>query len=517
MLNKTLLAAAFFILAAAPALAAPTIVSAEDQSFSQNQNIQQARDITITDDAATPAITAKGGIRIHLPKAFPIIWDDRVNSVNLSGTAVDAGRFGGSTAAVTYEDADKTAVIAVAHDFAKGESVKVAGLVFEGFYWADANARLELILTQGTQPVAVDTKSLQVWTSTIDDSHEPEAPSGLKISETSDHKVLLTWTDPPDMDAKQIEILRGKSPLPVSGTPFTIAGRGDQSFTDSDVAVGDTVSYILRANDGRNLSPLSAEVSLTVVANPEPAPTVCTTDYTPVCGSDGQTYSNACNAEAAGITSYAAGACATTPETPTTEPTAEQQKAAAAGISVAELESAVTKYSDLEVSHWSAGFLARLNVDKIIDGYPDGTIKPDQTINRAELAKIATNSFALTESDPTNFADVPQSAWFASFVGALQKAGASWTTSENYFPAEGVSRGEAVWVLVKAAGFNIPAISAKPFPDVSVSHPYAAAIAWAKANEIISGYDDGTFGIRDTLTRAQVAKIVVLLKEKLNK
>ena len=39
-------------------------------------------------------------------------------------------------------------------------------------------------------------------------------------------------------------------------------------------------------------------------------PVMCTADWRPVCGCDGKTYSNACNAKAAGVTRWEAGECA---------------------------------------------------------------------------------------------------------------------------------------------------------------------------------------------------------------
>ena len=42
---------------------------------------------------------------------------------------------------------------------------------------------------------------------------------------------------------------------------------------------------------------------------PPSEPVMCTADWNPVCGCDGKTYSNACNAGAAGVTRFEPGEC----------------------------------------------------------------------------------------------------------------------------------------------------------------------------------------------------------------
>ncbi|MGE3279225.1 MAG: S-layer homology domain-containing protein [Candidatus Altimarinota bacterium] len=68
-------------------------------------------------------------------------------------------------------------------------------------------------------------------------------------------------------------------------------------------------------------------------------------------------------------------------------------------------------FSDVEPAVWFEKYVCVAKKNKIIDGYPDGSFKPVQTINFAEAAKIVTNSYGLSvgTGDP----------WFAPFVGKL--------------------------------------------------------------------------------------------------
>ena len=46
------------------------------------------------------------------------------------------------------------------------------------------------------------------------------------------------------------------------------------------------------------------------------------------------------------------------------------------------------------------------------------------------------------------------------------------------------------------------------FKDVKKSDWYANAVIWAHDNDIVAGYDDGTFGVKKPITREQIAQIL---------
>jgi hypothetical protein len=322
------------------------------------------------------------------------------------------------------------------------------------------------------------------------DTTAPAAPTGIAVT-TSAGKVVITWTDPSDPDLFAIEILRGVGALPVSGTAYDSVGKGVQTYTDTAVSAGDVVKYILRSKDSSSNTSISSEYSITVAAGTTSTVTTTTTTTTTTP-----------------VTTTTTTAPVTTTTTTTTQNRYQQ-----AGVSESEVDSAVGSFSDLLKDAWHAPFIARMKNLAILAGYPDGTVQPDRTINRAELAKIATKASNLSTGGE-RFVDVPGDSWFAPFVGALQSAGAAWTTTANYQPGGDVTRGEALWTLLTAAGVDLDGVTVtKIFPDVSTRHRFAAAITYASQNGIVSGYDNGNFGPGDTLTRGQVAKIVSLIKD----
>ena len=68
------------------------------------------------------------------------------------------------------------------------------------------------------------------------------------------------------------------------------------------------------------------------------------------------------------------------------------------------------------VGHWAENTITRWADVGIVNGYPDGTFKPDEPITRAELAKIVTLAFGLTERTESYIYDVQETDWYYDYV-----------------------------------------------------------------------------------------------------
>ncbi|MEZ4087340.1 MAG: S-layer homology domain-containing protein [Candidatus Gracilibacteria bacterium] len=145
----------------------------------------------------------------------------------------------------------------------------------------------------------------------------------------------------------------------------------------------------------------------------------------------------------------------------------------------------------------------------VVSGYMDGTFKPGNSINRAELMKILTEAHGPTpDPDKYNncFPDVNEQ-WFAVYVCyAKDKNWIQGYPDGEFKPANEVNKVEALKMIINSQGLNIPgAVNDHLFDDVDNSSWYAPFVKSAKDNGLLDV--TGTiYGVGESITRAEVSE-----------
>lgn len=141
-------------------------------------------------------------------------------------------------------------------------------------------------------------------------------------------------------------------------------------------------------------------------------------------------------------------------------------------------------FSDLGQLHKNYSAIVHLADEGVINGYPDGTFKPENPVNRAELLKILVEGKGITPvvDDYSNcFSDV-KTDWYASYICYAKDEG--WVDGYpdgSFKPAQTVNKVEAIKMLLNSQGVEIPeSITEKPFDDVNITDWFAVFISKAK-------------------------------------
>lgn len=168
-----------------------------------------------------------------------------------------------------------------------------------------------------------------------------------------------------------------------------------------------------------------------------------------------------------------------------------------------------TEFTDM-ASHWSKTYVDSLVSKGILNGYTDGTYRPQNNVTRAELAKIIVEAFDITASGSIPFADVSDDAWYANYVDAASAKGVVAGYNGRFNPNESVSRQDAALMVYRAMRSVYQFGSSEaPFADKSDIADYAinAANALYEAG-VLQGDTMGSFRPLDNLTRAEIAAII---------
>lgn len=175
-----------------------------------------------------------------------------------------------------------------------------------------------------------------------------------------------------------------------------------------------------------------------------------------------------------------------------------------------------TGFSDVSRSNPNYTAIIYLSEKKVVGGYSDGTFKPDNSINRAEVLKIILKGSNIDSNEPYTaaFPDVPQDAWFAPFVMKAKALGfvSGNSVDGTFAPTRQVNLAEFLKMLLTANKISVSGFQGKQLvPNIPADAWYANYINYAASLGIISKDAQGNVDASKPLTRGEVCQIMYLL------
>ena len=193
------------------------------------------------------------------------------------------------------------------------------------------------------------------------------------------------------------------------------------------------------------------------------------------------------------------------------------------------------QFTDVPPGSTFYDFIRCLACRGIINGYSDGSFKPNNNVTRGQLSKIVSNSAGFTDPQTTQmFQDVPVGSTFFDFVGRLASRGyiggyqcggpgepCIGPGNLPYFrPNNNATRGQISKIVSNAAGFSEPHTE-ETFQDVPTDSTFYIFIERLASRDVMSGYNCGSpgepcigpgnlpyFRPNNNATRGQTSKIV---------
>ncbi|MBR6400472.1 MAG: S-layer homology domain-containing protein [Firmicutes bacterium] len=198
-----------------------------------------------------------------------------------------------------------------------------------------------------------------------------------------------------------------------------------------------------------------------------------------------------------------------TVEEETIEPTTAQAPAAPA-------------FSDLSGVSWAVPYINDLSAKGIVNGYSDGTFKPNANVKRCDFVVMLAKALDLPDGTD-NFSDVASGAYYAKAVSAAKAAKIVNGNTDGTFKPDSLITRQDMMVIAKGAleyaglTVNTDESVLNGFTDSAQISAYAKPGASAMVNAGIVNGSNGKIDPKGNTTRAQAAVIISKICEQISK
>ncbi len=172
-------------------------------------------------------------------------------------------------------------------------------------------------------------------------------------------------------------------------------------------------------------------------------------------------------------------------------------------------------FSDVKNAHPNYTAIEYLQTDGTLQGYEDGTFRPQNSVNRAEFLKIiiAGSNLPTDIENTTPFTDVNHEAWYGPYVKkAFHEGWISGYGDGTFRPEQTINKVEALKITAKAQNWPLTFdTTEKPFTDTPLDAWYIHYVAFAKTNDLLKTSTD-TLSPAENMTRGTISEIIYRTK-----
>jgi len=172
-------------------------------------------------------------------------------------------------------------------------------------------------------------------------------------------------------------------------------------------------------------------------------------------------------------------------------------------------------FTDVTTSHPLCPAITYVKDEGIFEGYPDGSFRPNQVINRVETTKVILEGFSSTllpdDGTDLGFSDVILNSWYMTYLKTAQAAGIVEGYPDGTFkPIQQVVKVELLKIFFETSGDDLSGITVTtpPYPDTPLSAVwYLKYVQFCKDHSLIDTDALGNFKPGEGMKRGDVAKL----------
>lgn len=178
-----------------------------------------------------------------------------------------------------------------------------------------------------------------------------------------------------------------------------------------------------------------------------------------------------------------------------------------------------TTFYDVSITHWAYDWIETFYSNGITGGCSSNRFCPNNPVTRSQMAIFLLRSKYGPSHNPPGatgniFGDVPANAFGAAWIEQMVADGiTAGCGNNNYCPNNNVTRAQMAIFLLRAkygSSYTPPPVGGSTgFNDVPTSHSAAAWIKQLAAEEITSGCGSGNYCPNKTISRAEMAVLLV--------